>query len=256
MKKLIALLLLICMAGMAVAQDKMADQLRKAIVEEEANQNLDKAITAYNSIIEQYDKQRVTAATALFHLADCYRKQGKKEPAIEAYQRIVREFPEQTKLADASRNYLTSVYNIRMQQDIEVMASDLETLIKDHYTAYNAHDIEKFLAFHTDDVFCEIVIADGVIVQGKKELADVINSDFEAFPDLKMEITSFFASGNQISEEFVISGTHKRNFQGIPATGKNFSVRGALIREMREGKTSRVALYYDSASLMKQLVGF
>jgi tetratricopeptide (TPR) repeat protein len=119
MKKLIALLFFTCLAGMAVAQDEMADQLRKAIVEEEANQNVDKAIAAYNAIIEQYDKQRVTAATALFHLADCYRKQDKKDPAIEAYQRIVREFPEQTKLASASRNYLASVYNILPRQDIE-----------------------------------------------------------------------------------------------------------------------------------------
>jgi hypothetical protein len=75
MKKTLALLLFICMAGMAVAQDKMADQLRKAIVEEEANQNLDKAIAAYNDILKQYDDHRITAATALFHLADCYRKQ-------------------------------------------------------------------------------------------------------------------------------------------------------------------------------------
>jgi tetratricopeptide (TPR) repeat protein len=125
MKKTLALLLFICMAGMAVAQDKMADQLRKAIVEEEANQNLDKAIAAYNDILKQYDDHRITAATALFHLADCYRKQDKKEPAIEAYQRIVREFPEQTKLASASRNYLASVYDILLRQDIEADREDV-----------------------------------------------------------------------------------------------------------------------------------
>jgi tetratricopeptide (TPR) repeat protein len=119
MKKKLALLFLICMAGTAVAQDQMADLLRKAIVEEEANQELDKAITAYIAILEQYDKQRVTAATALFHLADCYRKQGIDEKAIDAYQRVMRDFPEQTEFADASRNYLASVYNIQTQQNIE-----------------------------------------------------------------------------------------------------------------------------------------
>ena len=117
MKKILILLLLMCMAGTAVAQEHMADRLRKAIIEEEAGRNLDKAIAAYNDILRQYDEHRIMAATALFHLADCYRKQGKKEPAIAAYQRLLREFPEQVELADASRNYLASTYNIHSQQD-------------------------------------------------------------------------------------------------------------------------------------------
>jgi tetratricopeptide (TPR) repeat protein len=119
MKKILALLFLICMAQIAFAQNDMADLLRKAIVEEEANQDLGKAMAAYNDILMQYEEHRVIAATALFHLADCYRKQGKKEPAIAAYKRLLREFPEQVKLADASRNYLASTYNIRPQQDTE-----------------------------------------------------------------------------------------------------------------------------------------
>jgi tetratricopeptide (TPR) repeat protein len=116
MKNILSLLFLLLMMGNAVAQNRMADQLRKAIVEEEANQNLNGAIQTYNAILAQYDEQRLTAATALFHLADCYRKQGKSEQAIAAYKRVVREFPEQTKLADTSRNYLISVYKIQPER--------------------------------------------------------------------------------------------------------------------------------------------
>lgn len=119
MKKILVVLFLIWMAQTAFAQNDMADLLRKAIVEEEANQDLGKAMAAYNDILMQYEEHRVIAATALFHLADCYRKQGKKEPAIAAYKRLLREFPEQVKLADASRNYLASTYNINPQQDTE-----------------------------------------------------------------------------------------------------------------------------------------
>jgi len=125
MKKILSLLFLLLLTGNAAAQSRMADQLRKAIVEEEANQNLNGAIQAYNAILAQYDEQRLTAATALFHLADCYRKQGKNEQAITAYKRVVREFPEQTKLADTSRNYLISVYKIQPERTNE---SPKETL--------------------------------------------------------------------------------------------------------------------------------
>ena len=139
MKKTLALLFLLCMAGLAAAQDNLSDQLRKAIVEEEANQNLDKAINAYDAILKQYGKQRVTAAMALFHLADCYRKQGEKESAIAAYKRLLLQFPEQTKLAGASRNYLTSVYNTRPEPDT---ADAMRTRIKELETALRNKDLE------------------------------------------------------------------------------------------------------------------
>jgi tetratricopeptide (TPR) repeat protein len=106
MRVKLMLFIAILTAGLSSAQDRLADQLRKAIVEEESYQNLDKAIQAYQSILAQYDEERRTAATALFHLADCYRKLGKTDQAVSAYQRVVREFPDQTKLAEASRNYL------------------------------------------------------------------------------------------------------------------------------------------------------
>jgi tetratricopeptide (TPR) repeat protein len=116
MRKKLIFAILILSATLAGAQEKMTDQLRKAIVEEEANQNLDKAIQAYQSILAQFDQERQTAATALFHLADCYRKQGKTAQAISAYKRMVQEFPDQAKLADASRNYLSKTYGLNQGQ--------------------------------------------------------------------------------------------------------------------------------------------
>lgn len=102
----LTLLLMALAAGPAFAQDKLADQLRKAIVEEESNQNLDRAVQAYESILRQFDEERLTVATALFHLAECYRKLGDNDRAAAAYRRVVRDFPDQTRLADASRKYL------------------------------------------------------------------------------------------------------------------------------------------------------
>lgn len=108
----LALTILMLAASLAGAQEKMTDRLRQAIVEEEANQNLDKAIQAYQGILAQFDQERQTAAAALFHLAGCYRKQGKNDQAIAAYKRVVRDFPDQSKLADSSRTYLTKTFGL------------------------------------------------------------------------------------------------------------------------------------------------
>jgi tetratricopeptide (TPR) repeat protein len=94
----------------------MAETLRKGIVEEEVNQNLNAAIQTYQSVVAQFDEERKTAAAALFRLAECYRKQGKNDQAIAAYKRIVQEFPDQTKLAEQSRSVLTKTFKLPPQQ--------------------------------------------------------------------------------------------------------------------------------------------
>ncbi len=91
---------------LAAAQDPMTDALRKGILEEDANHNLNAAIQAYQSVLTQFNADRETAATALFRMAECYRKQGKKDQAAAAYARVIQDFGEQTKLVQQSRRYL------------------------------------------------------------------------------------------------------------------------------------------------------
>jgi tetratricopeptide (TPR) repeat protein len=99
------------MAG-AQTQERLSDQLRKGIVQEETGQNIDKAIQAYQAVVARFDEDRKTAATALFRLAECYRKAGKREQAVAAYQRVVREFADQATLVESSRRQLIGTFGL------------------------------------------------------------------------------------------------------------------------------------------------
>src|SRR5216117_2688484 len=88
------------------ATNDLSAALQRGLFEEEANHNLDAAIQAYQSVINQYDKDRKLAATAIFRLGESYRKQGKTNEATAQYERVLREFADQSTLADLSRNYL------------------------------------------------------------------------------------------------------------------------------------------------------
>ena len=90
------------------ATNEVSGLLQKGLFEEEANRNLDAAIRAYEAVIAQTDKDRQFAATAIFRLAECYRKQGKINEANTQYQRILREFADQKELATLSRQQLGS----------------------------------------------------------------------------------------------------------------------------------------------------
>ena len=85
--------------------NEVSGVLQRGLFEEEANRNLDAAIQAYQSVITQTDKDHQFAATAIFRLGECYRKQGKTNEANVQYQRILREFPDQSELVKLSREY-------------------------------------------------------------------------------------------------------------------------------------------------------
>src|SRR5580698_441692 len=88
------------------ATNEVSGLLQKGLFEEEANHNLDAAIRAYQGVVSQTDKDQQFAATAIFRLGECYRKEGKTNEANAEYQRILREYPGQTELAALSRQQL------------------------------------------------------------------------------------------------------------------------------------------------------
>ena len=108
MRTVMMIAMLVGAAATIGAQERLADQLRKGIVQEEASQNLEKAIQAYQAIVAQYDEERKTAGTALFRLAECYRKAGRREQAVAAYQRVLREFTDQAAMVESSRQQLAT----------------------------------------------------------------------------------------------------------------------------------------------------
>jgi steroid delta-isomerase-like uncharacterized protein len=131
------------------------------------------------------------------------------------------------------------------------MAIDLEKQSKDLFAALNSGDLERFLSFHTDDVV--VTMADGTVIQGKDNLRDYLKSSFAAISDLKADLTSVFCSGNQLCEEYILSGKHTGDLMGISATGKSFSYRTVAVKTLTGDKISQVSSYSDSASLMRQL---
>ncbi len=112
MRTLMTVAMIVGAAALAGAQERLADQLKKGIVQEEAGQNPEKAMQAYKAIVAQFDEDRRVAATALYRLAECYRKAGMRAEAQAAYQRVVREFSDQTALADPSRRQLMDTFGV------------------------------------------------------------------------------------------------------------------------------------------------
>ena len=77
----------------------------------------------------------------------------------------------------------------------------------------------------------------------------------EAFPDLRMSVEDVLAEGDKVSVRAMMSGTHEREFAGMPATGKKINV--PLIDHLRleNGKVVEHWGVMDSGAMMQQLGG-
>jgi ankyrin repeat protein len=108
-KLMVLTLLLTAACCMRAATNDLTSALQKGLFEEEANHNLTAAIEAYQSVVGRFDEDRKLAATAIFRLGECYRKQGNTNDATAQYQRVLREFADQVPLIALSRRNLAAL---------------------------------------------------------------------------------------------------------------------------------------------------
>jgi steroid delta-isomerase-like uncharacterized protein len=119
-------------------------------------------------------------------------------------------------------------------------------------TAWSSHDVEKVLRLFTDDCLYEDVPT-ATVNAGKDALRDFAEFFFTVAPDLKIELSSRLETDRRAVCEWKMSGTQQGDIPNLPATHKPFSIRGASILELQEGKVRRCSDYRDMSAFLKQL---
>jgi steroid delta-isomerase-like uncharacterized protein len=88
---------------------------------------------------------------------------------------------------------------------------------------------------------------------GRKAIMERKGMGMAAIPDITISITNRVAHGNQVSAEWVATGTHNGDLPGMPATGRPFTLRGVTVTIREQGKIVREAIYYDLHDLKRQI---
>ena len=105
--------------------------------------------------------------------------------------------------------------------------------------------------FTEDCVYEDVTF--GVLNHGKGELRAFAEGIFAAFPDFRIELKSQFVAGERGAMEWVMAATHEGDMQGMPATHKKFSVRGATVVDLDGTKIRRNSDYWDLSTFLKQI---
>jgi len=70
-----------------------------------------------------------------------------------------------------------------------------------------------------------------------REGARVFYGNFlAAFPDTRLTVDDFVSEGDKVACRFTVTGTHRGEFMGVAATGKNVSVTGITILRFENGQ--------------------
>jgi steroid delta-isomerase-like uncharacterized protein len=129
---------------------------------------------------------------------------------------------------------------------------DLETTVRGFYDSVNAGDFDRFGELMADD-FIEHEETPG-LAPTKEGVLEFFRMYRVAFPDMRMDVEEVLISGDKTVVRARVTGTHKGEFMGMPATGRGIDVQ--LIDIMRFGNDGLAHEHWgviDALAMMQQL---
>ena len=82
---------------------------------------------------------------------------------------------------------------------------------------------------------------------------EVMRGFFKAFPDAHYTVKNMIAESDKVSAEIIVTGTHKGEFMGIPATNKPLKVSETYLFVIKNGKISESRRLVDFAAFFEQI---
>ncbi|EPC03279.1 hypothetical protein L861_17200 [Litchfieldella anticariensis FP35 = DSM 16096] len=128
-------------------------------------------------------------------------------------------------------------------------------LIQAYYAAFNAGDMDTFLALLDDEVVHDIN-------QGERQVGKAAFADFmahmnrcyrERLSDMVIMVND---DGSRGAAEFVVHGEYLVTDEGLPeAEGQTYELPAGAFFEIHDGKVTRVTNYYNLNDWIAQVTG-
>lgn len=139
-----------------------------------------------------------------------------------------------------------------MPNPIDPAVHDHSKLIERAYALQNAHKANDLAALYAQDsIFQDIPL--GAFPNGHEEMKKLWTDTWASLSDFKMEPDFIVADANGGAASFTMSGKHTGDFPGYPATGNTFSLKGASVIRIADGKITEWIDYWSTGDLERQL---
>ena len=128
-----------------------------------------------------------------------------------------------------------------------------EALIRAYYAAFNAKDVEGFLALLAEDVIHDI--NQGGREHGKKAFAAFLTRMNLCYDEEIVDIVVMSnADRTRAAAEFTVLGKYLASDEGLPpARGQRYRLPAGAFFEIKNGKVARISNYYNLEDWLKQV---
>ena len=106
-----------------------------------------------------------------------------------------------------------------------------------------------------DEVVATNYVSHGLpmAINGPQGFRKSIETFRSAFPDLYMLVEEQISDSDQVSNQGYITGTHRGEFLGVPASGQQIKVNVISIWRFEDSKVAESWVQMDLMSLMQQI---
>lgn len=133
--------------------------------------------------------------------------------------------------------------DMRQNEERETSMTATET-IRAYYDAFNAGDMDAFLALLTDDV--EHDINQGERQTGKAAFAKFMDHMNRCYKETLTDMVIMGAGNTRGAAEFIVNGQYLATDEGLPeAKGQTYKLPAGAFFELRDGKVARITNYYN-----------
>lgn len=123
-----------------------------------------------------------------------------------------------------------------------------EAIVSEHIDAENRHDVEGTIATFEHSRY-EV---NGEESDGESAVRDLLGELMGAF-DFRVEVERLRHAEDAVIGEGRVTGTHQGPFGGIPATGRRVDYPAVAIFEFEEDRLVCEKLFFDSATILRQI---
>jgi steroid delta-isomerase-like uncharacterized protein len=118
--------------------------------------------------------------------------------------------------------------------------------------ACNRGDLDAALGAIAEDVIWRDVVLG--VLHGREALYDATKAYMAAFPDLRIEQTSTTLAPPRLAQELTVTGTHRGELLGVPATGRwTENYVAVVVTFDDDGQMIEGTLYWNPLAIMEQL---
>jgi steroid delta-isomerase-like uncharacterized protein len=130
--------------------------------------------------------------------------------------------------------------------------SERQAIARRHLEMENAYRLQDTLDTLTPDCLFEDM-ALGERVRGHAAAAAYYRRWWTGFPDLTWVPQRRAFTEEGVVSELIVKGTHRGVYLGVPPTGLTIELPVAIFVSFADGRMASERLYYDLATLLRQL---